>query len=91
METINVWHDGWSTTPNTINLKAWWNYKIIITPTSDWKWCMSTQAIPTLSKKSSYVKKWVPIEYEIYNAKVWTHNIVCTSMWMKQWKIVVSY
>lgn len=91
LQIINVWHDGWSTDPSIIELKAGWNYKLIITPTSDWKGCMSTQAIPTLSKNTSYVKKWVPIEYEIYNAQAWTHNIVCTSMWMKQWKIVISY
>jgi hypothetical protein len=30
---------------------------------------MSTQAIPTLSRKASYVRKGVPIEYEIYNAE----------------------
>ena len=89
LEVINVWHDGWSTVPDVIKLKAGGNYKIIITPTSDWKWCMSTQAIPSLSSKTSYVKKWVPIEYEIYNAKVWTLNIVCTSMWMRQWQIVI--
>jgi len=89
LEVIDIWHNWWSTEPSNIKLKAWGNYKIVITPTSDWKWCMSTQAIPTLSKKASYVKKWIPIEYEIYNAKVWTHNIVCTSMWMRQGKIVI--
>ena len=91
LEVINVWHNGWSTDPEIVELKAGWNYKLIINPTSDWKGCMSTQAIPTISKKASYVKKGVPIEYEIYNAQPWTHNIVCTSMWMKQWKIVVNY
>ena len=86
---IEVWHNWWSTEPEIIKLEAWWNYKIIITPTSDWKWCMSTQVIPGISSKISYVKKWVPIEYEIYNAKVWNYKIVCSSMWMRQWEIVV--
>lgn len=89
LELIEVWHDWWSTIPSEIKLKAGWNYKIIITPDSNWKGCMSTQVIPTLSKKVSYVRKWVPIEYEIYNARVWTYNIVCSSMWMLQWKITV--
>lgn len=90
LQIVNVWFDGSQTVPETIKLKAWWNYKIIVTPTSNWKWCMSTQVIPDISKQVSYVLKWVPIEYEILNAKVWTYNIVCTSMWMKQGEIVVE-
>ncbi|MFK7779577.1 MAG: sulfite exporter TauE/SafE family protein [Candidatus Gracilibacteria bacterium] len=89
LKVIEVGHNGWSTDPEIIELKVGGNYKIIITPTSDGKGCMSTQVIPTLSKKTSYVKKGVPIEYKIYNAKIGTHNIVCTSMGMKQGKIII--
>ena len=91
LEVIHIWHNGWSTDPEIIELKVWRNYKLVITPTSNGRGCMSTQAIPTLSRKASYVRKGVPIEYEIYNAEPWTHHIVCTSMWMRQWKIVVTY
>lgn len=90
LEEINVSHNGWQTVPVFIKLKAWWNYKLVITPTSNWLWCMSTQAIPRLSNKVSYVKSGVPIIYEIYNAKPWKYDIVCASMWMNQWQIIIE-
>lgn len=90
LEIVNVSHNGWQTIPSIIELEKWWNYKIIITPTSDWVGCMSTQVIPKISNKVSYIKAWVPIEYKIQNAKPWTYNIVCTSMWMVQWQILVK-
>lgn len=90
LEEINISHNWWQTVPVFIELKSGWNYKIIITPTSNWLWCMSTQAIPKLSNKVSYVKNWVPIIYEMYNAKSWKYDIVCASMWMTQWQIIVE-
>jgi sulfite exporter TauE/SafE len=90
IETVNVSHNWWSVEPKTINLKKWWNYKIIITPTKNWLGCMTTQLIPKLNSKVSYVQKWLPIIYDIINAKVWTYDIVCSAMWMEQGKIVVN-
>lgn len=90
LEEINVSHNGWQTVPVFIKLKAWGNYKLIVTPSSNWLWCMSTQAIPRLSNKVSYVKSGVPIIYEIYNAKPWKYDIVCASMWMTQWQIIIE-
>lgn len=90
LEEVRVSHNGYQTVPSILNLKAGWNYKIIITPTSNWLGCMSTQAIPKLSNKVSYVKKWEDIIYEIYDVKPWTYDIVCASMWMNQWQIIVK-
>lgn len=90
LEEINVSHNGWQTVPVFIKLKAWGNYKLIVTPSSNWLWCMSTQAIPRLSNKVSYVKSGVTIIYEIYNAKPWKYDIVCASMWMTQWQIIIE-
>ena len=90
IETINISHNWWSTEPSVLKLKKWWNYKIIITPSSNWLWCMWTQVIPKLSNNVSYVKKWIPIVYEMQNAKPGSYDIVCASMWMKQGKIVVE-
>lgn len=90
LKEINISHNWWSTDPMTTELKAGWNYKIIITPTSNGLWCMSTQVIPKLSNKVSYVKKWESIVYEIYNAKKGTYDIVCASMWMEQWRIIIK-
>lgn len=89
-KTINVSHNGYNMEPYSVELEAWANYKIIITPTSDWRWCMTTQVIPKLSNKISYVKAWLPIVYDMYDAKPWTYNVVCSSMWMLQWQIIVK-
>lgn len=89
IEEIYVWHDGWNTDPMEIVLESWKNYRLIITPTSNGKWCMSTQVIPKLRSKVSYVQDGVPIVYEIQNALPGTYEIVCASMWMLQGKILV--
>lgn len=89
-ETIRVSHNGWSTVPGEIELEQWGNYKIIITPEKNGIWCMTTQVIPKLSRNVSYVQAGVPIIYEIENAKKWTYPIVCASMGMSQWVIVVK-
>lgn len=89
-EVVEIWHNWYQTEPSFTKLKKGWNYKIVITPSSNWIGCMSTQIIPKISNKVSYIKKWVPIEYELLNAKAWTYNIVCASMWMSQWQIIVE-
>ncbi|MDD3793529.1 MAG: sulfite exporter TauE/SafE family protein [Candidatus Gracilibacteria bacterium] len=90
LEEINVSHNGWQTVPVFIKLKAGGNYKLVITPTSNGLGCMSTQAIPRLSNKVSYVKSGVPIIYEIYNAKPGKYDIVCASMGMNQGQIIIE-
>lgn len=90
LEIVKVSHNWYATVPSEINLKAGGNYKVIITPTSNWLGCMTTQVIPKLSNKVSYVKKWSDIIYEIYDAKPGTYDIVCGTMWMEQWKIIIK-
>lgn len=90
LEIVKVSHNWFATVPSEINLKAGGNYKVIITPTSNWLGCMTTQVIPKLSNKVSYVKKWSDIIYEIYDAKPGTYDIVCGTMWMEQWKIIIK-
>ncbi|NVP17989.1 sulfite exporter TauE/SafE family protein [Candidatus Gracilibacteria bacterium] len=90
LEEINVSHNGWQTVPVFIKLKAGGNYKLIVTPSSNGLGCMSTQAIPRLSNKVSYVKSGVPIIYEIYNAKPGKYDIVCASMGMTQGQIIIE-
>lgn len=89
-EVINLWHDWYNTDPENIVLEKWKNYKIVITPESDGKWCMSTQLIPKLKTDISYVRKWEQIVYDINNAQAGTYEIVCGSMWMLQWKIIIK-
>lgn len=88
--TIYSNHTGWNIEWYNIKLKAWWNYKIIIMPERDGMWCMGTLTIPTLSNKINKVLQGRPIIYEIVNAKPWIHKIVCSSMWMTQWSIIIE-
>lgn len=89
-ESINVSHNWRNTIPEKIELKAGWNYEIIITPEVNWIWCMSTQVIPKLSRDVNRIIKWQKIIYKIINAKKWEYPIVCWTMWMYQWQIIVQ-
>ena len=90
LEVIKISHNWWFTEPRKIELKAGWNYKIEITPTSNWLWCMSTLVSPKLSGIVFNVTKWKIISYEIKNAKPGKYPLVCSSMWMEQWVIIVK-
>lgn len=90
VEIVKVWHDGWNTNPKEIILEKWKNYKVIITPDNNGKWCMSTQLIPKIRSKVSYVREWQDIVYNINNARPWNYEIVCGSMWMLQWTIIIK-
>lgn len=87
-EIIEMWHNGWSTEPESITLQAGKNYKVIITPDSNGLGCMSTQYIPKIRSEVSYVQAWVPIEYNFIAPFAGKYDIVCASMWMKQWTII---
>jgi sulfite exporter TauE/SafE len=89
-ETVYFKHNGWNIIWNSIHLETWKNYKVIITPERNGMWCMWTLTIPTLSSKVYTVKSWVPIIYDLVNTQVWTHRIVCSSMWMVQWAIIIK-
>jgi hypothetical protein len=86
----SYWHNWWSTEPGTIQLDSWKNYRLTFTPSKNWYGCMATLTIPRLSRDIHYVRKWVPITYDIINAKKGIYNIVCSSMWMQQWTIIVN-
>jgi sulfite exporter TauE/SafE len=89
-ETIYANHNGWNIDGFEINLQEWKNYKVIITPERNWMGCMGTLTIPTLSNKIHNVIQWRPIVYDFVNAKKWEYKIVCSSMWMTQWAIIVK-
>ena len=89
-EVIRVWHDGWNTVPSEIVLEKWKNYKLIVTPETNGRGCMSTQLIPKLKSKVSYVRKWEEIVYDINNPFPGSYEIVCASMWMLQGTIIVK-
>lgn len=89
-EIKDIVHNGWNIEWYEINLEEWKNYKIIIVPQRNGYWCMQSLTIPKLSNKVHKVKKWMPIIYEIPNAQKWEYKIVCSTMWMTQWAIIVN-
>lgn len=89
-ETVYYSHNWWNINGNEINLDAWKNYKIIITPERNGIWCMWTLTIPTISNKVHKVQTWVPIIYDLIDVQPWVHRVVCSSMWMVQWAIIIK-
>lgn len=90
VQNITVWFDWYQMDPKELVLEKWKNYKITVLPSENGKWCMSTQTIPKLSSKVSYILKWQAITYDINNAKQWEYDVVCGTMWMWQWVIIVK-
>lgn len=89
VKEITVWFDWSQMDPRELILEQWKNYKITVLPSENWRWCMSTQTIPKLSSKVSYILKWQAITYDINDAKAWTYDVVCGTMWMWQGTIIV--
>ena len=90
VKEITVWFDWTQMDPQELVLEKWKNYKITVLPSENWKWCMSTQVIPKLNSKVSYILKGQAITYEINNAQAWEYDVVCSTMWMHQWTIIVK-
>jgi len=89
-ETIQVSHDGWNMVPNTLELESGKNYEIRIVPESDGLWCMSSIALPSVSKEVYEVLQWEEIVYTLKNVQKGQYTFVCTAMGMEQWKIIVK-
>ncbi len=89
-EQKTVLHNGWSLAEKEIYLEAGKNYKLNIIPTKDGSWCMSTLTIPGIDKTIHKVLAGKSIGIPIVNAKPGTYNIVCSTMWMKQWEIIIQ-
>lgn len=89
-ERVEVGHDGFNTVPEVIILTAGNSYELVITPTDNGKWCMVSLVILGLDRSVNRIIKGQPITYKFTNIQKWTYNIVCWTMWMYQWKIVVQ-
>lgn len=88
LKEINVVHDWWWFSDVILSWAN--NYKLIITPESNWLWCMYWLTVPGIDENEYPVKKWVPIVINIKNPKKWTYRAVCTAMWMVHWKIIIN-
>jgi hypothetical protein len=51
---------------------------------------MTTLTIPGINNQVFRVIQWVPIVINISNISPWNYPIVCTSMGMKQWEIIIE-
>jgi hypothetical protein len=88
---VSLSHDWWNTIPQVTTLPAWENYKFVITPESNWKWCMSTiKRAWTTTQDARLIIAWEPIEFVINDAQPGEYKLVCNWMWMEQWKIVIE-
>ncbi len=88
VETIQVWHDWSYFVPKTIKLKQWKRYIVNVTPTSDWIWCKYQVLIP--GKGPHTIRKWEQFQIQIDGTKPWKTKLVCASMGMSQWEIIVE-
>lgn len=88
LETVQVWHDGVAFVPDTIRLKTGKNYKLVVTPESDGKGCNSQVMIP--GKWAQTIKKWIPFEIMVDGSSPRRIKLVCASMGMRQWDIIVE-
>lgn len=89
-ERREVGHNWFNVVPETIILTAGKNYELIITPSSNGKWCMVTMTIPSLDRTVHRIIKDQRISYKFNNIKKWSYPIVCGTMGMYQWKILVQ-
>lgn len=89
-ERIEIWHDGLNLVPEIITLTAGKNYELIITPSNNGRWCMVNLTIPGLDRSINGIIKNQPIVYKFNNIKSWKYNVVCWTMWMYQWQIIVK-
>ncbi|EKD25569.1 MAG: heavy metal transport/detoxification protein [uncultured bacterium (gcode 4)] len=89
-QQVNIWFDGLALVPEITTLTAGGNYELIVTPSENGKWCMVNQTIPSLDRTVNPIIKWQPIIYRFTNSKAGTYDVVCWTMGMYQWKIIVQ-
>jgi uncharacterized cupredoxin-like copper-binding protein len=90
-ETIQLWHDGWSTIPETTTLKSWKNYKFAITPEKNGVGCMSTiKRAGTTPTDAKLVQAGKTLEFVINNAQPWEYEFVCNGMGMRQGSVIIE-
>lgn len=51
---------------------------------------MSTMIMPRIDNEIRPIQEWIPIEYNMMNAQPGNYDIVCSSMGMKQWTIIIE-
>lgn len=90
LETEQVaWsHDGYGLSPRTLILQSGKNYQILVTPESAGFGCKYSVILP--GGREQYIKKWEPFTIEVDGSQSKTIRLVCGSMGMSQWEIVIQ-
>ncbi len=89
-EQIEIGHNWLNLVPEIITLTAGRDYELTITPSDNGKWCMNSLVIPWFDRTVHQIIKDIPIIYKIHNIKKGTYYVVCWTMGMYQWKIIVQ-
>lgn len=87
-ELVNVWFDGSRLVPRSTTLIAGKNYKVVVMPSSDGRWCKWSMVIPGVWPHP--IKKWESFEIPVDGSKPWTIKLVCASMGMGMGEIVIQ-
>lgn len=90
-EEVQLWHDWRNTIPQVTTLPAGKDYKFVITPDADGRWCMSTVKWEgTTIADAKLIQAGKSIEMIINDAQPWEYKFVCNGMWMEQGKVVIE-
>lgn len=90
IKKITATHNWVWVFPEFIELSWAKKYEVTIIPESDWLGCFYSMTIPGIDNTEHLIKKWVPIVINIENKKTWRYKIVCGSMWMYMWNIIIK-
>ncbi len=88
IETIQIGHNWYAFVPETIELAAGKNYKLVVTPTSDGLGCFTQVVLPWVGAQA--IKKWQSFEILVDGSSPKTIPLVCAAMGMSMGQIVVK-
>lgn len=89
-EEKTVYHNGLWLENKEVYLNAGHNYNLNIIPTKNGTGCMSSLTIPGIDNKIHSIFQWIRIVIPIVNAPKWKYEIVCSTMWMSQWTLIIQ-
>lgn len=88
IEQVPWSHDWYGFSPQVLILQKWKKYLINVIPQSDWLGCKYSVILPWVWEK--FIKKWQAFTINVDGSESKTIRLVCGSMGMRQWEIVVQ-
>jgi len=89
VEVVEIKHNWITFEKQDVYLKSWKKYRLEITPSSNWLWCMTAIALPRIDWDFKQVKVWEKIIYNVWPLKPGSYPAVCW-MWMLHWTFIVQ-